>query len=157
APLREVARPDRSRVFGSSGGRSGPLLRANDQPQPLGQLGDFQLLREIGRGGMGIVYEAVQISLNRPVALKMLPFAAALAPKHLQRFKHEAQAAAHLHHTNIVPVHAVGCERGVHYYAMQLIEGQSLAATIAELRQARNQPAATKPNSAAGDQTGPYT
>lgn len=88
-------------------------------------LGDFRILRQIGRGGMGIVYEAEQVSLGRRVALKILPMAGALDPKHLQRFKNEAQAAAHLHHTNIVPVFYVGCERGVHHYAMQLIEGQS--------------------------------
>ena len=98
----------------------------------VGTLGDFRIVREIGRGGMGVVYEAEQISLGRRVALKVLPFAAALDPKQLQRFKNEAQAAAHLHHTNIVPVYAVGCERGVHYYAMQFIEGQTLAAVIAD-------------------------
>lgn len=99
-------------------------------------LGDYRIVRELGRGGMGIVYEAEQLSLGRRVALKVLPFAAALDPKQLQRFKNEAQAAAHLHHANIVPVHGVGCERGVHYYAMQLIEGQTLAAMIKELRSA---------------------
>ncbi|MEX0703293.1 MAG: protein kinase [Planctomycetales bacterium] len=99
-----------------------------------GCLGDYRLLREVGRGGMGIVYEAEQISLGRRVALKVLPFAAALDAKQLERFKREAQAAAHLHHTNIVPVYSVGCERGVYYYAMQFIEGQSLAGVIAELR-----------------------
>jgi serine/threonine protein kinase len=91
-----------------------------------GTLGDFRLFREIGHGGMGVVYEAEQISLGRRVALKVLPFASTLDTKQLQRFKNEAQAAAHLHHTNIVPVHATGCERGVHYYAMQFIEGQTL-------------------------------
>ncbi len=101
---------------------------------PTGTLGDFQILREVGRGGMGVVYDAVQLSLGRRVALKVLPFAAALDAKHLQRFKTEAQAAAGLHHTNIVPVHAVGCERGVHFYAMQLIQGRSLDAVIHELR-----------------------
>src|SRR5262249_13929800 len=65
---------------------------------------------------------------------KVLPFAAALDAKQLQRFKNEAQAAAHLHHQNIVPVHAVGCERGVHFFAMQYIEGRTLAAVIQELR-----------------------
>jgi WD40 repeat protein len=100
----------------------------------LGTLGDFRLVREIGRGGMGIVYEAEQISLRRRVALKVLPFAAALDARQIQRFQVEAQAAACLHHRHIVPVHGVGCDRGVHYYAMQLIEGQSLAAMIAELR-----------------------
>jgi WD40 repeat protein/serine/threonine protein kinase len=97
-------------------------------------LGDFRLLRQVGQGGMGVVYEAVQISLGRHVALKVLPFASALDARQQQRFKNEAQAAAHLHHTNIVPVYAVGCERGVHYYAMQFIEGQTLAAMIGELR-----------------------
>jgi serine/threonine protein kinase/Tfp pilus assembly protein PilF len=103
--------------------------------QPEGPLGDFRIVREVGRGGMGVVYEAVQISLGRRVALKVLPFAAALDPRQLQRFKHEAQAAGQLHHTNIVPVYAVGCERGVHYYAMQFIDGPSLAQLIRALRQ----------------------
>jgi serine/threonine protein kinase len=101
---------------------------------PASPLGDFQIVRELARGGMGIVYEAVQLSLGRRVALKVLPFAATLDARHLQRFKTEAQAAALLHHPNIVPVYAVGCERGVHFYAMQLIEGQSLAALILQLR-----------------------
>ncbi len=104
----------------------------------LGCLGDFQLVREIGRGGMGVVYEAEQISLGRRVALKVLPFAAALDTRQLQRFKNEAQAAASLHHTNIVPVFGVGCERGVHYYAMQYIEGQTLAAIIKNLRRGKD-------------------
>src|SRR6516165_3682886 len=95
-----------------------------------GTLGDFRILREISRGGMGVVYEAEQISLARRVALKMLPFAAALDPKQLQRFKNEAQAAAQLHHTNIVPVFGVGCDRGLHFYAMHFIEGQTVAAVI---------------------------
>jgi serine/threonine protein kinase len=103
---------------------------------PLGTmpLGDFRIVREIGRGGMGVVYEAEQLSLGRHVALKVLPFAAALDPRQLQRFKNEAQAAGLLHHTNIVPVYGVGCERGVHFYAMQYIEGQTLAQAIADLR-----------------------
>ncbi|CAN5320849.1 hypothetical protein BH10PLA2_BH10PLA2_04370 [soil metagenome] len=102
---------------------------------PEGALGDYRLVREIGLGGMGIVYEAVQISLGRRVAVKVLPFASALDAKQLQRFKNEAQAAAHLHHNNIVPVHGVGCDRGVHYYAMQFVDGQNLAALIRDLRQ----------------------
>ncbi|HEV3118143.1 MAG TPA: protein kinase, partial [Gemmataceae bacterium] len=100
-----------------------------------GRLGDFRILREIGRGGMGVVYEAEQISLSRRVALKVLPFTTALDAKQLQRFKKEAQAAAQLHHTHIVPVYFVGVDRGVHYYAMQFIEGQTLAAMITEMRQ----------------------
>src|SRR5882724_1482975 len=99
-----------------------------------GVVGDYRIVREVGRGGMGIVYEAEQVSLGRRVALKVLPFAATMDHKQIQRFKNEAQAAANLHHTNIVPVYAVGTERGVHYYSMQFIQGQSLAAMIDELR-----------------------
>lgn len=119
----------------------GPAAERHLETASLGQsemlpesLGDFRIVREIARGGMGVVYEATQLSLGRRVALKVLPFAATLDARHLQRFKTEAQAAALLHHTNIVPVYAVGCERGVHFYAMQLIEGQSLAVLIGQLR-----------------------
>jgi serine/threonine protein kinase len=98
-------------------------------------LGDFRLLREIGRGGMGIVYEAEQLSLGRRVAVKVLPFAWTLDPRQLQRFKNEARAVALLHHSNIVPIYSVGCERGVHFYAMQYVEGRPLSAAIREMRQ----------------------
>jgi serine/threonine protein kinase len=99
-----------------------------------GVLGDFRIVREIGRGGMGVVYEAVQLSLDRRVALKVLPFAATLNPRQRQRFQTEARAAAQLHHSNIVPVYAVGSQEGVDYYAMQYIEGQTLAAHIQDRR-----------------------
>src|SRR5262245_38900664 len=95
-----------------------PMMASEMQPE--GPLGDFRIVREIGRGGMGVVYEAVQLSLGRRVALKVLPFASTLNAKQLQRFRTEAHAAAQLHHTSIVPVYAVGCERGVHLYAMHL-------------------------------------
>jgi serine/threonine protein kinase/Flp pilus assembly protein TadD len=98
------------------------------------QLGDYAIVREIGRGGMGVVYEARQISLDRRVALKMLPFAAVLDQRQIARFYNEAQAAAHLQHPNIVPVFFVGCDRGVHYYAMQYVDGQPLDAAIRQLR-----------------------
>ncbi len=98
-------------------------------------LGDFRILREVGRGGMGVVYEAEQISLRRRVALKVLPSAAMLDPRALQRFRNEAQAAAALHHSQIVPIFGVGCERGVHYYAMQFIDGLTLAEVITALRE----------------------
>jgi serine/threonine protein kinase len=108
---------------------------AEGDPNLAAPLGDFRLVREIARGGMGVVYEAKQLSLNRTVAVKVLPSAAALDPRQLQRFKNEALAAASLHHEHIVPVYFVGCERGVHFYAMQYIEGLSLAAIITQLRQ----------------------
>ncbi len=103
-----------------------------------GVLGDFRIQREIGRGGMGVVFEATQISLGRRIALKVLPFGAILSGHQLQRFKNEARAAAGLQHPNIVPVYAVGCERGIHFYAMQFIEGSSLADVIHEARQGRS-------------------
>ena len=111
--------------------QDGPRLSASTETR-RGTLGDFEIIREIGRGGMGVVYEAEQISLNRRVALKVLPFAAVLNPTQLQRFKNEAHIAAHLTHQHIVPVYAVGCERSVHFYAMQYIEGRTLADVIME-------------------------
>jgi len=98
-------------------------------------LGDYRLLREIGRGGMGVVYEAEQLSLGRRVALKVLPFAAVMDEKQRARFTNEARAAAQLNHPNIVPVYGVGNERGVHYYSMQFIHGQPLDRMIGELRE----------------------
>jgi tetratricopeptide (TPR) repeat protein len=103
-----------------------------DGEAPSGVLGDYRIIREVGRGGMAVVYEAEQLSLGRRVALKVLPFAATMDSRQLQRFHNEARAAAGLHHTNIVPVFGVGCERGVHYYAMQFIDGRTLADFIAE-------------------------
>lgn len=91
-----------------------------------GRLGDFEIIREIGRGGMGIVYRARQVSLNRLVALKVLPGIFRQVPTAVTRFLKEAQAAAKLHHTNIVPVYAQGEYEGHCYYAMELIEGDSL-------------------------------
>lgn len=106
-------------------------------PTPAGQpaqiLGDFRLVRQIGRGGMGVVYEAEQISLDRRVAVKVLPFAGALDERQLLRFKNEARAAAGLTHPNIVPVYSVGSEAGIHYYAMQYINGPTLAQVTSEL------------------------
>jgi serine/threonine protein kinase/Tfp pilus assembly protein PilF len=83
---------------------------------------------------MGVVYEAQQVSLGRRVALKILPFAAVMDQRRLARFKTEAQAAAQLIHQNIVPVFSVGCELGVHFYAMQYVDGQTLAEAIGQLR-----------------------
>src|SRR5215831_15962648 len=99
------------------------------------RLGDFEILREIGRGGMGVVYEARQVSLNRRVALKVLSGGLGLTPKAVQRFHREAEAAAKLHHTNIVPVYATGEQDGTHFYAMELIDGPSLDQVIRQARQ----------------------
>ncbi|MEX2016385.1 MAG: serine/threonine-protein kinase, partial [Candidatus Hydrogenedentales bacterium] len=117
------------------GGLEGPFL---PESSSAGLLGDFRILRELGRGGMGVVYEAEQISLCRRVALKVLPFAAVLDARNLARFKTEALAAAQLDHPGIVDVYGVGCERGVHYYAMRFIQGRTLAAVIAEARLTRS-------------------
>jgi serine/threonine protein kinase/tetratricopeptide (TPR) repeat protein len=129
-------------------------FRTEADPSVIGAqdvVGDFRILREIGRGGMGIVYEAEQVSLGRRVALKVLPFAAAMDSKQLQRFQLEAQAAACLHHTNIVPVYAVGRDCGVSYYAMQYIEGQSLADVVRDLRRLDGLDASEGPAPVLGD------
>ncbi len=97
-------------------------------------LGDFELLRELGRGGMGTVYEAVQVSLQRTVALKVLSPHVSSTPNAVARFRREAHAAARLHHTHIVPIFAQGDAGGVYFYAMEYIEGVSLNARIGELR-----------------------
>jgi serine/threonine protein kinase/WD40 repeat protein len=103
-------------------------------PPAPGCLGDFRILREVGRGGMGVVYEAEQLSLKRRVALKVLSLAGLLDARQLHRFRNEAQAAACLHHPHIVPVYFVGSDRGVHYYAMQFIDGRTVADLIEALR-----------------------
>jgi serine/threonine protein kinase/Flp pilus assembly protein TadD len=123
--LPKTQRPTVSRDGGPD--RSGPTAK-------LERLGDFELIREIGRGGMGVVYEARQLSLDRRVALKVLPPGLGLTQEARVRFEREAHAAAKLHHTNIVPVHAIGEQDGHHFYAMELIEGKSLAAVLDEMR-----------------------
>ncbi|HJZ55402.1 MAG TPA: protein kinase, partial [Gemmataceae bacterium] len=96
-------------------------------------LGDFHLLREVGRGGMGVVYEAEQVSLGRRVAIKLLPATVFREPTKRRRFEREAKAAAKLHHTNIVPVHGFGEHDGTPYYVMQFIPGLGLDVVIDEL------------------------
>jgi serine/threonine protein kinase/WD40 repeat protein/tetratricopeptide (TPR) repeat protein len=120
--------------------------------EPLRQLGDYSILREVGRGGMGIVYEAEQETLGRHVALKILPFEAAADPVARRRFQREARSTARLHHTNIVPVYDVGAHDGVHYYAMQFIQGRALDEVMVELRRLRS---AGKPVQTA-ESTGSY-
>ena len=105
----------------------------------LERLGDYRIVRELGRGGMGVVYEAEQESLGRHVALKVLPTSALLNVTYLERFKREAKAAARLHHTNIVPVFGVGEHDGVPYYAMQFIRGEGLDRVLVDVRRLRRQ------------------
>lgn len=130
-------------------------------PEPQ-RLGDFVIVREIGRGGMGVVYEAQQSSLNRRVALKVLSSNMGLAPTAVQRFRSEAEAAAKLHHTNIVPVYATGEANGTHFYAMELIEGPSLDHVIRQLKLPPSNSAGAPSSENIGktdtslDATGPY-
>jgi len=102
----------------------------------LERLGDFRIIREIGRGGMGVVFEAEQESLGRRVAVKVLPRQVLVDEKHLKRFEREARIAANLHHTNIVEVFGVGEQDGYHYYVMQYIRGVGLDAVIPRLAEA---------------------
>jgi serine/threonine protein kinase len=119
----------------------GKVATGGLSPAPS-QVGDYRLLREIGRGGMGVVYEAEQVSLGRRVALKILPHQVARDARMLERFRREARAAAKLHHTNIVPVFEVGREGETCYYAMQFILGQGLDLVYDELRRIRGRPTA---------------
>jgi serine/threonine protein kinase len=129
-------------VMEQFGSVAGPPPPAAPGPRVPPQLGEYRILREVGRGGMGIVYEAVQESLGRHVALKVLPFHGLISPTHLERFEREAKAVARLHHTNIVPVFGIGMHAGVHYYAMQFIQGQGLDTVLNEVRRLRGETAA---------------
>jgi serine/threonine protein kinase/Tfp pilus assembly protein PilF len=130
--LMEDVRPGPKTVVGAAAEPAGV--------NPLWRLGEFRIVREIGRGGMGVVYEAEQESLGRRVALKVLPPRAPSDSQLVERFRREAKAAARLHHTNIVPVFGVGEEGGNHFYVMQYIEGCPLDKILAELRRLRGEP-----------------
>jgi WD40 repeat protein/serine/threonine protein kinase len=125
--LAEVEQVKEDRQEGSAPASTGPL-------PPLERVGDYRILREIGRGGMGVVYEAEQVALGRRVALKMLPGKLQLDARQKQRFEREARAAARLHHTNIVPVFGVGEHEGLPYYVMQFIQGRGLNEVMEELK-----------------------
>ena len=110
-----------------------PAPASESDPAPE-RIGEYRILREIGRGGMGVVYEAQEETLGRRVALKVLPHQSMANPSHRERFRREVRAAAALQHPNIVPVFAVGEEPEASYYAMQYIRGQPLDAVVEELR-----------------------
>ncbi|HLN29780.1 MAG TPA: serine/threonine-protein kinase [Gemmataceae bacterium] len=129
----EDLKPDSSEVSGSFG----DSVRIDGRR--LEHVGDYRILREIGRGGMGVVYEAEQEALGRRVALKVLPKTMASDAKALIRFQREAKAAARLHHTNIVPVFDVGQDGEQFFYAMQLIQGQGLDLVVKDLKRLRDQ------------------
>lgn len=145
ADLEAGRSPDRSEILARHPHLAGPLAEAlaglefiHRSAAPGGQapvqLGDFRILREVGRGGMGVVYEAEQVSLKRRVALKVLRFGPVADEVAMQRFQREAETVGRLHHTNIVPIFAVGAEEGVRYFAMQFIEGRDLGRVAAGMR-----------------------
>jgi hypothetical protein len=127
-----------------AGDQTGPFVPTAEPSDPR-RVGEFRILRRVGLGGIGAVYEAVQESLGRHVALKLLPAEALADPKRLERFRREAMAAARLHHTNIVPVFGTGEADGRHYYAMQFIDGHSLDAVIAEVRRLKERSGSAPP------------
>ena len=134
AMMENIAIRDDSPANDATDATAGFHAPAHHFPQ---QLGDYRIIREIGHGGMGVVYEAEQISLGRHVALKVLASHVVRDHKQQQRFEREARAAAKLHHTNIVPVFGVGDHAGTAYYVMQYIQGQGLDAVIDELERMR--------------------
>jgi WD40 repeat protein/serine/threonine protein kinase len=134
--LRELPAEDRFVGRVRAAADSSAPRRRSPFVSPPERLGDYHLLREVGRGGMAVVYEAEQRSLGRRVALKVLPIRALSETAAVERFRRESRLAARLHHTNIVPVFEVGQEGDICFYAMQLIPGQSLDRVVAHLRRA---------------------
>src|SRR5262245_54365799 len=115
-----AAHPDLAAELRSQFAFLGVIEGGSGAPGTAWEIGDFRIVREIGRGGMGVVYEAEQTSMQRRVALKVLSLAVAGTPHAVKRFEREARAAGRLHHTNIVPIYAMGEHAGHWYYAMEL-------------------------------------
>lgn len=124
AALESMKRDDRKEI----------ARTATQLPLDLKELGDFEIVREIGRGGMGIVYEARQRTLDRRVALKILPKQSLLDPVQLKRFEREARIVARLHHTNVVSLYGAGEHNGFHFLVMELVQGESLGRVIQALK-----------------------
>lgn len=128
-----------------------PAVRGTAHPQAL-RIQGFEIVRQIGAGGMGTVYEARQASLNRTVALKVLSGTLGLSSRGVLRFRQEAESAARLHHTNIVPIYEIGESNGIHYYTMELVQGPSLATVLEQLsRTPRSRSTDIEPETAGHD------
>ena len=137
--LRQIVRTMKMAEFSVQSGET--HLPVQDEADPLPKtIGEYRILREIGRGGMGQVYEAEHLTLDRRVALKVLYSDHSRNEFAIQRFHREARAIASLHHTSIVPLFEVGEDNGKFFLAMQLIDGKNLAQVISELRQIERAP-----------------
>ena len=142
-------KPDRSEYLQRFGDRAASFVERLDATLPADEsstadalnvgtliryVGDYELSEQIGRGGMGVVYKARQVSLNRIVALKMILAGQLASDVDVKRFHAEAEAAANLDHPGIVPIYEIGEHEGQHYFSMGYVEGQSLAAKSTKVR-----------------------